>query len=481
MFAICLILYMIASLLSRYPFECYETWCAFHLDEANLVLGMPRLPRLSSRTEVLARSLWSVLPVFGFVIVASVPSQSRHRVRHLSQAGVLTHSDEEEMDEQARESLEEARRSDSNQLPEDTRPTSATRTARDTHLSEPSATAHMITRGSEDVVLLERAEWTKTLQDFIHSAAACVSFSVLLLFESIQLFWGENVPVSYITAVFDSNATAFGTEAVASRELTPRSLQAYHVGCIDWTTSPRPWDLFVWLRLCTLLTTLLAGLTLAPIMFHRSLAVSGSCRQRESVLFKSKKNRLRVARLSFALEVFASYGVFLLPLLAAYQQSLTLKFDNNSFFTEEVAWPAYRKLTRILPPEKLYLEESVPFDTTNDLDATGPDVLQEMEMFSAWDMVPFPVLWEKIGVTVAKADLALTRRQVAQQHNAQTQKALLYDMEPVVRAKNRTMHEFKETGTEEWSLLDFKKLGKQLLSDETMLQLISDEAAVMEK
>ncbi|CAD7922341.1 unnamed protein product [Amoebophrya sp. A120] len=381
-----LVLYMISTLLSAYTFEVYESWCPWRSTPRSeklpdTLLGDPGMPKLALANELIARGFWLVVPSFCFVVTAVIETGGY----------LLT-------------------------------------------LSNPALKAYFPFEKKRPKLSHFKATIAKYFST-IHGIAAPLGMLLLVVFESVQLFWGENVPVSYLTAIFDP------VDAIGVTDSKPLfEAKLWQIGCLDYATSPRPWNRIVWLRLVFLCGSWVFGLLFVALKiplnkaFHprdeeedsarttgsahffffpeikdedqdKKDAVVAACVPRSPVLpldtnafykflFDTKKKRVTYARASFTMEVLGAYCIFFLPVLAAYDHALRGFFgwransnadDVLRFDTQPHVWVdsvlknnAFRRVVDIVPDESTWY---VMGNTSEDR--------KKMVHFSYWDNVAF--------------------------------------------------------------------------------------------
>ncbi|CAD7966047.1 unnamed protein product [Amoebophrya sp. A120] len=171
-FTVCVVLYMMSSLLAVPSFEAYPAWCKWR-DVDVLLQGNPGLPRMQNWKEVSARAVWHVFPIFCFVLVATLPSTTDEAAKSRVARGMLL--------------------------------------------------------------------------TFLHGVGAFLGALTLLIFESVQIFWGESVPLSYLFVIFNSrtptNFNFWSTNAQDSSSFGGPDLRepyVWHGGCIDYEAEPIP-------------------------------------------------------------------------------------------------------------------------------------------------------------------------------------------------------------------------------------------------
>ncbi|CAD7968502.1 unnamed protein product [Amoebophrya sp. A120] len=301
-FTIALILYMVATLLNQYPLHSYRSWCRWKKLSEIGDHGDPGLPRLAVLGEIVLRCCWLIVPSFCFVVTAVIPSKSE-------------------------------------------------------------------TGRNQNLYVL------------IHNFAANAGCLTLLIFETIQLLWGENVPIGYLGAVFDKpypldhgmltktrtastsrrnysvdlfdnkdhprgglSAVRFGNNLEHDQGLkiynSLRTTSAqhdvydvpheeifrdpylWHIGCLDYETSPRPWETVTWLRLVVIAWTWLMGscLFFQQFLIYANYELKITWIQ-NSRAFRTLKDRIRTARSSFVFEMLVCYAIFFLPILAGYHNA----------------------------------------------------------------------------------------------------------------------------------------------------------------
>ncbi|CAD7950295.1 unnamed protein product [Amoebophrya sp. A120] len=207
----------------------------------------------------------------------------------------------------------------------------------------------------------------------------------------VQLFWGEQVPLSYLTAVFDTDAVDLFDQ------LATREGYLWHLGCLDYAQTPRPWERHTWLRLlgiCLALCCAISFLTMRailkkvlPPMQDSSLVQLPSSTSRttrghgphDDVLWANTVTRISVARCSFLSEVLLCYLLFALPLIASHhmvtRHALSLDDHMNAEQLAEMVLirGVVERYERLLPPEDLYTED-----------------LHKVRFQSFWDFVSYP-------------------------------------------------------------------------------------------
>ncbi|CAD7970749.1 unnamed protein product [Amoebophrya sp. A120] len=218
-FTVTLTLYMISTLLARHPFECYESFCPWRRTEfLEIDRGDPGLARLAPAEEILLRGVWLVVPSFCFVLTAVIPA-------------VYDVIAEREMAKNIRSVFAEEN-------------------------------VDLVGHRSATRIRNAKANTFTNWLGVIHNCSAAAGSLILFSFEWLQLVWGEAVPLSYVTAIFDTE------ERSANVYANPILQDGYqwHIGCFDYTlTEPdraRPWDRMVWARLLCLLLATLFGFTL---------------------------------------------------------------------------------------------------------------------------------------------------------------------------------------------------------------------------
>ncbi|CAD7949392.1 unnamed protein product [Amoebophrya sp. A120] len=303
-FTLCVVLYMMSSLLAVPSFEAYPAWCKWR-DVDALLQGNPGLPRMQNWKEVSARAVWHVFPIFCFVSVAVLPSTT------------------------------------------------------------------------DEVAKLKVAR--ATLLTILHGVGAFLGSVTLLIFESVQLFWGENVPLSYLLVIFNSrvptNFDFWSTDAQDASSfggLDFMEPHAWHGGCIDYEAEPIPWNRWAYVRLVVLVAAWVLGFLFLSCMFLLSVLDAPGAPAKDVVrglsLLRTLKVRLRtkkrMARATFSFEILFMYCLFALPLLSAYSRlhdlssGCFLRANNTSctnWVDEFLAPVTFHRMLDFVPPEKLYL------------------------------------------------------------------------------------------------------------------------------
>ncbi|CAD7955245.1 unnamed protein product [Amoebophrya sp. A120] len=254
------------------------------------------------------------------------------------------------------------------------------------------------------------------LLTILHGVSAFVGTATLMIFESVQLFWGENVPLSYLFVIFNSrvptNFNFWSTEAQDASSFGGQDLRephAWHGGCIDYEAKPIPWNRWAYVRLVVLgvawvlgLFFMSCGILLAVLDAPCAPAQVKDAGVRCLSILTLKvrlQTKKRLARTSFILEIIFMYSLFALPPLSAYSRLYDstsggfLRTSNNSctnWVDEFLAPVTFHRLLDFVPPEKLYLrgetrEEREKMTRLSYLD------------FAAWPAVAFETVTANTG------------------------------------------------------------------------------------
>ncbi|CAD7950293.1 unnamed protein product, partial [Amoebophrya sp. A120] len=76
LFTLFLVLYMMATLVSQYPFHAYRSFCLWRTEEMASDRGDLASPRMSSDFEIALRAVWLVVPTYFFVVTAVIQTHN---------------------------------------------------------------------------------------------------------------------------------------------------------------------------------------------------------------------------------------------------------------------------------------------------------------------------------------------------------------------------------------------------------------------
>ncbi|CAD7962180.1 unnamed protein product [Amoebophrya sp. A120] len=370
-FTLCLVLYMVATLLNQYPFHAYRSFCQWAAPEEASERGNPGLPKLTSPEEICLRAIWLIVPSFCCSLVIPTDSSSIDQIY--------------------------------------------------------AGTKNKSTRWKRSRARTAKVFWR------LHSFSAQAGGALLVLFEGLQLFWGENVPLTYLTAISDPTVVDLFDNFLTRRGYL------WHSGCLDYQTSPRPWEPITWARLLVLCVAVVSGVGLSFLQLvlfvfrarseqhdspppaatssarpewrrtsdvienrvsaehqeeqdlfspeHKKISEDEDAVAAERRFFRKEKCRRHLARCSFVFELLLCYCVFALPLLASWQVNHTgafHAFDSGDMDTEEfvemvLVRPLVEQYAQALPSSSLYTKKDA-----------------EVQLHTFWDSVPYPELQEQL-------------------------------------------------------------------------------------
>ncbi|CAD7966311.1 unnamed protein product [Amoebophrya sp. A120] len=209
MFTTGLILFGVCIILSRHTFTLHSPWC-FMKPSLSENLGLT-FAATQSYTEICLRALLLLLPATGFVLTAALPSIDD-----------ITHH-EKIMTSARSENVQKVKAEDSSPSDQEKKKLQL----REEHQEEPNEDddeeeAREARTGSNvelfEEVLARHVRPSRKYLRWAHYMCAPVSMFFMLLFETVQIFLGENVPVFYAWRLFGkgSNVTLHDVNAEVS-------------------------------------------------------------------------------------------------------------------------------------------------------------------------------------------------------------------------------------------------------------------------
>ncbi|CAD7966662.1 unnamed protein product [Amoebophrya sp. A120] len=323
-FAVCIVVNEVLLLLSQYPFRIYDTWCIDSISSSEAISSRSSeeledirdpFPFLTPMHEKVARTLWLVLPRICLLITAAVPASTFQQVR----ASLYKASIARSGTTRSKDAPPGAQKQADDRTGEGPADDGAVGRMQRRARSEDAARPNDETRITDDGDHVRGKESINFMQ-VLHALTAPTAIVTLLLFETIQLSFGERI--NFPAAVMGLDGRARASAAAARWDAFDDITKLQQ--CNEWTSAARLLFFPQVFRFRVLF--LVAGwvCSFAFMVLHLLLEFQvpqrfGFVNDGEQIFFDSHGQWVREARslllpkLSFVLEIVAFLLVQFLP------------------------------------------------------------------------------------------------------------------------------------------------------------------------